>query len=82
MVGLTTLKEFEKRLEDGRQADLKTKKEVDDRINNIVFMLVTKPRKWLDAYKTEILGSFIDWWDKMLDDNKKFKEEWDAILSK
>lgn len=77
-----TLKEYEKRLQDAQQEDLKTKKEVDDSINNIVMMLVMKPRKWLDEHKAEILGSFIDWWDGMVDDNKKFKEEWDAILSK
>jgi len=77
-----TFKEYEKRLQDAREADVKSLNEFNQSMNNIVLMLATKPRKWLDEHKAEILGSFIDWWDGMVADSTKFKEEWNAILSK
>lgn len=72
---LTKVKEIEK----NRENSLSETKSI---INNIVVGIQTLMQRphWEKKYKTELLGSFIDWWDKYLEDMKTFRGEADAIF--
>lgn len=57
--------------------------EVNDIVKGIAGLIADIANRGLiTKLKEPLLGIFIDWWDKQLDYNKQFKEEWDAILTK
>jgi len=75
-------KEYLKRLKEGQEQREKSVAELKTSINNTMIDIQTLMQRphWEKTYRGELFGIFVDTWDKMIEDNKKFKEEFDNIF--